>query len=64
MLSRVSCGPIRSWIRLALSPWRASSRAFRMFLVALAAALGAPKPKLPRHEDPVVQVADEEAAER
>jgi hypothetical protein len=64
MLSRVSCGPIRSWVRLALSPWRASSRAFRTFLVALAAALGAPKLKLLRHEDAVAQVADGDAAEQ
>jgi len=35
-----------------------------MFLVAVAAAFGAPKPKLLRHEDPIVQVADEDAAER
>lgn len=64
MPSRVSRGPVRSWTRLASLPFRAGARSCRMFLVALAAALGAPPPKLLRHEDAVVQVAEEEAAER
>jgi hypothetical protein len=38
-------------------------RAFRVFLVAVAAAFGAPTPKLLRHEDAVVQVADEDGAQ-
>jgi len=63
MRSRSSWGGIR-WIRLWLLPCRAGSRAFRALLVALAAALGAPKPKLLRQEDPVVQVDERDAREQ
>jgi hypothetical protein len=66
MPSRLSRGRIRAWVRLSLSPCRATSRAFRVFLVAVAAAFGAPKPKLLRHEDAVAQVgqvAEEDAAQ-
>ena len=64
MAPRVSRRPIRSWIWLAVFPLRASSRACRMFLIALAGALGPPKPKLLRHEDAVAQVAEDESAEK
>jgi hypothetical protein len=64
MASRVARWPIRSWIWLAVSPLRASSRVCRMFLIALAGALGPPKPKLLRHEEAVAQVAEDEATEK
>jgi hypothetical protein len=64
MPSRVSCGLVRSWSKLASLPFRAVARLCWMFLAAVGAAFGAPKPKLLRHEDPIVQVAEEDAAER
>jgi hypothetical protein len=59
MTSRVSRAPARSWLRLALFPFHVLSRFGRMFLLALAGAFGGPPPKPPRHEDDVVQVAED-----
>jgi hypothetical protein len=64
MPTRLSRGRIRSWIRLSLAPCRAGSRAFRMFLVAVASAFGAPRPKILRHEDALAQMAEEDAAQQ
>jgi hypothetical protein len=63
MPSRSSRGRIRTWIRLSLAPCRATSRAFRILLVALGAAFGAPRPQVLRHEDAVAQVAEKNAAQ-
>jgi hypothetical protein len=48
------------YLRLAGWPLRVLARTGRILLVAFAAAFGAPAPKFLRHEDAVVQVADEE----
>lgn len=50
-------GPVPSWTRLARAVVRPLWRLFHVLLVALAAAFGAPPPKLLRHEDATVQVA-------
>ena len=63
MPSAVRRGPVRPWTRLPRLVVRALARMFHILLVAFAAGLGA-TPKavlLLRHEDPVAQVAEEEA---
>jgi len=63
MPSAVRRAPVRSWTRLPRLVVRALARMFHILLVAFAAGLGAaPKPVLLlRHEDPVAQVAEDEA---
>jgi len=61
MTSRVSRAALRSWTSLVCLPLRALGRACLILLTAVAGALGAPPPKLLRHEDAVVMVAEQEA---
>ena len=61
MISRMLRGCARACVRLAGWPLRAIARVGRMMLVALAGALGGPRPKVLRHVDAVVQVAQDEA---
>ena len=60
MPSRVSRAPIHAWSRRACWPLRCLARACLMLLLAMTGALAGPRPRSLRHEDAVVQVAEED----
>jgi hypothetical protein len=55
-------GSVCPWLRILNRVLRTLVRIPHLLLVAVAAGLGAPPPPRPfRHEDPVVQVAEDES---
>jgi hypothetical protein len=60
MRSRRARERARAYVRVASWPLRMLAHVSRLLLVAMATALGAPPPKPVKHEDSVVQVAEDD----